>query len=263
MLPGRRGSHACASRRGCRICPASPPSFRARRKMSRSKAFGEAPRQMSRRERTTSSRCRYMRQPQAKAAVRGDPGGASATDDRGEPNARSSGTARFTREQARVISFAALSLCRRSRREPTAPRDSPCSSEAGAVADRGVRCRIRTRKRRHRWAAPVGLDREMNDHYELVTASGAVTAATLRTRARACGGLGEPVRVRRAPFVSVASIPAVEARWRDGWRRAPAGSGRARSAIATGVAATSAPAGPARRYGSGRRRGGPWWDGRS
>ena len=74
---------------------------------------------------------------------------------------------------------------------------------------------------------------------------------------------GRTRRVRRAPFVSVASIPAVEARWRDGWRRAPAGSGRARSAIATGVAATSAPAGPARRYGSGRRRGGPWWDGRS
>jgi hypothetical protein len=33
--------------------------------------------------------------------------------------------------QAQVISFAARSLCQRSRREPLAPRDSRCSSQAG------------------------------------------------------------------------------------------------------------------------------------
>ena len=36
-----------------------------------------------------------------------------------------------TREEARVVSFAALSLCHRSRREPTAPRHARCSSFAG------------------------------------------------------------------------------------------------------------------------------------
>jgi pimeloyl-ACP methyl ester carboxylesterase len=77
-------------------------------------------------------------------------------------------------------------------------------------------------------------------------------------RARGAGGTA---RTRRTPFVSVACIPAAEARCRDGRRRAPAG--RARSAIATGVAATSAAAGPARRYGSGRRQAEPWWGGRS
>jgi hypothetical protein len=40
------------------------------------------------------------------------------------------GTAQFTREQARGISFAALPLCHRSKREPTAPRDARCSSGA-------------------------------------------------------------------------------------------------------------------------------------
>jgi hypothetical protein len=37
-----------------------------------------------------------------------------------------------TREQARMISFAPLSLCHRSRREPTAPRHARCSSLASA-----------------------------------------------------------------------------------------------------------------------------------
>jgi hypothetical protein len=41
-----------------------------------------------------------------------------------------------TREQARVISFVALTLCRRSRREPTPPRDSRCSSGAGVSGTR-------------------------------------------------------------------------------------------------------------------------------
>jgi hypothetical protein len=38
-----------------------------------------------------------------------------------------------TRGQARVISFAARSLCQRSRREPLAPRDSRCSGHETAL----------------------------------------------------------------------------------------------------------------------------------
>jgi hypothetical protein len=67
--------------------------------------------------------------------------------------------------QARVISFAARSLCQRSRREPLAPRDSHCSSRAGASRT-GTRAlasgwkRVRERKT---GCSPVPLDVGMAD----------------------------------------------------------------------------------------------------
>jgi hypothetical protein len=58
------------------------------------------------------------------------------------------------REQARVISFAALSLCHRSRREPTAPRHARVSSIASACQEPlGAPGTVRERKR---VAVPLG-----------------------------------------------------------------------------------------------------------
>ena len=47
---------------------------------------------------------------------------------------------------------------------------------------------------------------EINDHYELVAASGAVAAATLAGASACVRWAGRTAGIRRAPFVSVASI---------------------------------------------------------
>ena len=60
--------------------------------------------------------------------------------DLGRPSSDRSLRSRVHAEQSRLIDFAALSRCHRSRRAPTAPRDSRCSSFAGVLG--GGRSRI-------------------------------------------------------------------------------------------------------------------------
>ena len=73
-------------------------------------------------------------------------------------------TPAFTRRQARVISFAAVSLCHRSRRQPMAPRHARCSSSPAGISqasaattasrrkrERGAPWRLRRRRRLDAW----------------------------------------------------------------------------------------------------------------
>jgi hypothetical protein len=129
LLDGRRGTRRLRHGRHC--CFAR---IRAARRRDRAGVDQPLHRGTSKSHAGRRAQCRLGRQggpPAARARPPGSRDGESGRWRRSCPSGSRRTSAGSRREQAGVIGFAALSLCRRSRRVPREPRHARCSSVGG------------------------------------------------------------------------------------------------------------------------------------